>query len=112
MKKKIPAYHKKKQIKQTSRRLKIFLILALFLLLFLITNLMNRTHIRIPFFPNTGGSPYVTANGTGLMLNGQPYQFTGVNAYNLGTYPGSNAGCGSEEANLDAFFSKLRPNSL
>lgn len=54
---------------------------------------------------------FVTASGTKLYLNGEEYQFTGVNAYNLATYPGFNAGCGGYVADLDLFFSKLRPNS-
>lgn len=59
----------------------------------------------------TDTNPYITASGTQLFLNGQPFQFTGVNAFNLGTYPGGNAGCGSYVADLDAFFSQLRTNS-
>lgn len=54
---------------------------------------------------------FVTANGTELSLNGEKYQFTGVNAFHLATLPGANAGCGSYVENLDAFFSNLRPNS-
>ena len=57
-------------------------------------------------------SPYVSAQGTSLYLNGEPYQFIGVNAFNLGTYAGANAGCGSQVNDLDAFFSQLRPNSM
>lgn len=57
-------------------------------------------------------SPFVKASGRELYLNGEKYQFTGVNAYNLGTYPGANAGCGSYVDNVDTFFSKLRPNSV
>jgi hypothetical protein len=59
-----------------------------------------------------GGAGFVTAQGTKLYLNGQQYQFTGVNAFNLATYPGYNAGCGGPVNDLDAFFSKLRPNSI
>lgn len=73
---------------------------------------------RIPgipiFFPNTGtlvNTQYVSANGTNLYVNGGLYQFTGVNAFNLGTNPGTNAGCGGPITDLDNFFSKLRPNS-
>jgi len=58
--------------------------------------------------PNT---PFVSAQGTNLYLNGSLYQFTGINAFNLGTYTG-NAGCGAEESNLDTIFSRLRPNSM
>lgn len=57
-------------------------------------------------------SEFVSAQGTKLYLNGQQYQFTGVNAFNLATYPGFNAGCGGYVENLDNFFSKLRPNSV
>jgi mannan endo-1,4-beta-mannosidase len=49
-----------------------------------------------------------------LTLNGQPYEFTGLNAYELATDWGVNAGCGAEltDAQLDQFFVSLRPNSL
>lgn len=57
------------------------------------------------------GEGFVSANGTKLYLNGQEYQFTGVNAFNLATYPGFNAGCGGYVQDLDAFFSALRPNA-
>jgi chitodextrinase len=95
MKKKMHIYHR---------------ILAFFLLLLLIGILIGKKHVAL--FPNTGVSPYISTNGTNLIANGELYQFTGVNAYSLGTYPGSNAGCGGKEENLDAFFSKLRPNSI
>jgi hypothetical protein len=55
---------------------------------------------------------FVSSSGTKLYLNGQEYQFTGVNAFNLATYPGFNAGCGGYVEDLDAYFSKLRPNSV
>lgn len=55
---------------------------------------------------------YVTAEGTKLYLNGEEFQFTGVNAFNLATYPGVNAGCGHYVENLDTFFNELRPNSV
>lgn len=54
---------------------------------------------------------YVSAQGTSLYLHDQRYQFTGINAFNLGTYPGVNAGCGSFVSDVDAFFSNLRPNA-
>ena len=43
-----------------------------------------------------------------------PTKFTGLNAYELATDWGTNAGCGSmpTTAQIDAFFSSLRPNSL
>jgi len=56
-------------------------------------------------------SPFVSAQGTNLYLNGSLYQFTGINAFNLGTYTG-NVGCGIEESNLNTVFSHLRPNSM
>ena len=56
-------------------------------------------------------SSFVTAAGTKLYLHGQEYQFTGVNAFNLATFPGYNAGCGGYVENLDNFFSVLRLNS-
>ncbi len=49
-----------------------------------------------------------------LTLDGSTYQFTGVNAYELATEWGTNAGCGGmlSDAQLDQFFASLRPNSL
>lgn len=63
-------------------------------------------------FPETGDiitTPFVSANGTKLYLNGEPYQFTGVNAFHLGTLPGANAGCGGHEANAVLLLT-LQPN--
>ncbi len=56
----------------------------------------------------------IASSGGRLTLDGQPYQFTGLNAYELGTEWGTNSGCGSEltDAQLDDFFASLRPNSL
>ncbi len=49
-----------------------------------------------------------------LELNGKPYTFVGVNAYEIGTEVGVNPGCGGQEtdAQLDELFSSLPPNSL
>ena len=49
-----------------------------------------------------------------LELDGQPYRFVGVNAYEIGTEFGVNPGCGGQEtdAQLDQLFSSLAPNSL
>jgi len=63
-------------------------------------------------------SPVVTgviqASGTQLMLNGSRYRFTGVNAYEVGTQWGINAGCGGQlsDAQLNQLFASLAPNSL
>ena len=49
-----------------------------------------------------------------LELDGRPYTFVGVNAYEIGTEFGINAGCGGQEsdAQLNQLFSSLPPNSL
>jgi hypothetical protein len=56
----------------------------------------------------------ITRSGATLMLHGHAYRFTGVNAYQLGTYWNVNAGCGQQlsTAQLDAFFASLRANSV
>ncbi|HSW88398.1 MAG TPA: cellulase family glycosylhydrolase [Candidatus Saccharimonadales bacterium] len=99
--------HSKKKYK--IKKLLLFFI-VIFLLLILLFILLRK---RIPFFPNAGDipvTPYVSAVGTNLYVSGERYQFTGVNAFNLGSYTG-NAGCGGQANDLDAFFAQLRPNS-
>ncbi len=56
----------------------------------------------------------IGARGGDLTLNGQIYRFTGVDAYEIATQWGTNAGCGADvsEAQLDQFFASLRPDSL
>ena len=56
----------------------------------------------------------VTRRGTQLFLHGRPYEFTGINAYELATLWGTNAGCGAqvETPALDSFFGSLRPDSM
>src|SRR3954453_16844410 len=56
----------------------------------------------------------ITRSGATLMLHGQAYRFTGVNAYELATYWSVNAGCGAQlsDSELDAFFAGLRPDSV
>ena len=56
----------------------------------------------------------ISRSGTQLMLHGHSYRFTGVNAYELGTFWAVNAGCGPQlsDAQLDAFFAGLRPDSV
>jgi mannan endo-1,4-beta-mannosidase len=48
-----------------------------------------------------------------LTLNGQIYQFTGVNAYELATDWSINYGCGSDPGTtIDQMFQMLRPNDV
>lgn len=56
----------------------------------------------------------IGVSGGHLVLDGKPYRFLGVNAYEIGTEWGTNAGCGDMEsqAQLDTLFSSLAPNSL
>jgi hypothetical protein len=64
--------------------------------------------------PPTAPAGDIGTSGDNLTLNGQIYRFTGVNAYEIGTDWGTNAGCGTDvtDAQLDQFFASLRPNSL
>jgi hypothetical protein len=59
-------------------------------------------------------SPNISASGTQLYLNGSPYNFVGVNAYEAATDWGTNAGCGAylSDAQLNQLFASLPPNSL
>jgi hypothetical protein len=61
----------------------------------------------------TGQLP-ITARGHSLDIGGVPTLFTGVNAYQIATHWGTNAGCGGmvSTAELGSFFSSLRPNSI
>ena len=69
-------------------------------------------------FARLGAHPAVSSTiaitGGRLTLGGAPYTFVGVNAYEIGTEWGTNAGCGPMEsdAELDQLFSSLPPNSL
>ncbi len=65
-----------------------------------------------PPVPYSG--PTIQARGTQLYLNGSPYHFVGVNAYELATQWGVNAGCGAElsDAQLNQLFSSRPANSL
>jgi len=53
---------------------------------------------------------FVSRTGTSLTLGGQPYRFTGVNAYEAATDWGVNAGCGQMLTDQD--LSNLFANSL
>ena len=59
-------------------------------------------------------SSIITASGDHLVLDGHPYQFVGVNAYEIATSWGVNGSCGTMEtdAQLDDLFASLPPNSL
>jgi hypothetical protein len=67
---------------------------------------------RFTYSP-TGQLP-ITESGQHLEIGGIPTVFTGFDAYQLGTDFGTNTGCGSmaTTAQIDSFFSSLRPNSL
>lgn len=58
--------------------------------------------------------PVITRDGAQLKRDGKTYTFTGVNAYQLATYWPVNEGCGGMlgDAEMDAFFASLRPNSV
>ena len=64
-------------------------------------------------YVSTGQVP-VTAAGQHLDLAGTPTVFTGVNAYELATDWGTNAGCGGMEtpAQINSLFTSLKPNSI
>ena len=61
----------------------------------------------------TGQVP-ITAQGQALEIGGVPSRFTGLNAYELATDWGTNAGCGpmTSPAQIDAFFGSLPRNSI
>ena len=69
-----------------------------------------------PVVPATSvpNSPIISASGTQLYLNGSPYHFVGVNAYEAGTEWGTNAGCGADlsDDQMNQLFASLPPNSL
>jgi mannan endo-1,4-beta-mannosidase len=80
------------------------------------TTTTSRTAISDPVSPDIGVAlggltPTSTAH---LTLNGKPYQAVGVNAYEIASDYGVNAGCGPmvTDAQLDQFFASLPPHSL
>lgn len=89
-----------------SRRLRLALVAAL--LLAMAGGIGGNAALAAPD-PNV-----ISRSGATLMLHGHAYRFTGVNAYQLGTYWNVNAGCGQQltTPQLDAFFAGLRPNSV
>lgn len=64
--------------------------------------------------PHPASAPTITAHNGSLYLNGAPYHFSGVNAYEIATDWGVNGGCGVmvSQSQLDGLFSSLPPNSL
>ena len=74
----------------------------------------NSLNLLSPAKAQAEASPYVTANDTNLYLKGEKYQFTGINAYELGTYWGGDGSCGAmlSNAQLTSFFSSLKPYSM
>ncbi len=64
-------------------------------------------------YASTGQLP-ITASGGNLEVDGIPTKFTGVNAYELATAWGTNAGCGGMEtpAQIADLFSSLKPGSI
>jgi mannan endo-1,4-beta-mannosidase len=60
------------------------------------------------------GQRPITASGRDLQVSGVRTTFTGVNAYELATAWGTNAGCGGMEnsAQIAALFSSLAPGSM
>jgi mannan endo-1,4-beta-mannosidase len=72
----------------------------------------NNQASQITYAP-TGQLP-ITVSGQNLELGGVPTKFTGVNAYELATSWGTNAGCGGmeTEAQIASLFSSLGPDSM
>jgi mannan endo-1,4-beta-mannosidase len=64
-------------------------------------------------YESTGQLP-ITAAGTKLEVDAIPLKFTGVNAFELATASGTNAGCGGMEtrAQIASLFSSLAPDSI
>ena len=59
----------------------------------------------------TAPASSVSVEGSSLYLNGQPWQFTGINAPEAATDYAVNGGCGAA-FNLLPFFNSLPPNSV
>jgi hypothetical protein len=65
--------------------------------------------IFLPSPAAKAASNYITASGTSLMLNGQPFQYIGFNTGMEGTcWDGNNW----STAQMDTYFSKLPPNGM
>jgi mannan endo-1,4-beta-mannosidase len=59
-------------------------------------------------------APTIAVEHGHLTVAGAPYRFVGLNAYELATFWGRNAGCGAMlgNAQLDQFFTSMPPHSL
>ena len=53
----------------------------------------------------------MTRAGPALLLDGQPWRFTGINAFSATSYAPVNLGCGPPIADLDTVFAGLHPGS-
>jgi hypothetical protein len=97
----------------------LFLLLA-FLIFVGINAYFTRDYLKKYFAPTpldnlvagVPRSPYVSAKGTKLYVNGAEYRFTGFNAYHLAGLQGVNTGCGGSSENIEQFFSALEPGSV
>ncbi len=106
--------------KKTSVYVPVLFVGTFFLLLAYISIGFTLTHhsniLGISTQPNptspVKNTPFLSAYGTKVYLNGDPYRFVGVNAYHLGGMEGVSAGCGGMEKDINQFLSSLRPNSV
>jgi len=79
-----------------------------------------RASVATPTTPKPSGADGqvpagdIGVEGGALTLNGQTYRFTGLNAYEIATDWGTNAGCGGEvtDDQLNGLFASMRPDSL
>lgn len=72
------------------------------------------SQVKAPAPAAATGTGLVGRAGRQLKLGGAPYVFAGLNAYELATLNGANAGCGppTSDADLAAFFGTLPANSV
>lgn len=97
----------------STKWLVIFLLVILLIFVFFLKkDNQNSSVLPLPTPNPIKNTPYLSAYGTDIYLNGEEYKFTGVNAFHLATLPGVNAGCGGYVEDLDGFFAKLKPNSV
>jgi mannan endo-1,4-beta-mannosidase len=70
--------------------------------------------VTAPAAPPPTASPFVGRAGATLTVDGHEYRAVGLNAYELATFWGANAGCGGmlDDAALDQFFGSLPRGTL